>query len=164
MKCFFDWLFHPKTNGHPAILIIRIIAGLVFIGEGILKFLYASQGVKRFTLLGFPYPEFTAHAIGVLEIVGGILLILGLFTNIVAIIFLIQMLVAFLSTKISMYNGTSPLALPPAPPQTGFWAVVHESRSDYSQLLLMLFLLITGPGKWSLDRFFSKDTDHHPHQ
>jgi hypothetical protein len=41
--------------------------------------------------------------------------------------------------------------LPPAPPQVGFWAVLHEVRSDYAQILTAIFLLINGPGKWSLD-------------
>jgi hypothetical protein len=33
----------------------------------------------------------------------------------------------------------------------GIWAVFHEVRSDYAQLLTTAFLLINGPGKWSLD-------------
>lgn len=156
MSKFFDWLFHPYTEGYSAIVLVRIFAGLVFLGEGILKFLYPSMGVMRFTLLGFPLPGITADLIGILEIVGGIALILGLFTNLFALLFAIQMIVAFLSTKITMYMGTSPLPLPPVPPQIGFWAVVHESRSDYSQFLAMIFLLIVGPGKMSLDALFFK--------
>jgi hypothetical protein len=50
-----------------------------------------------------------------------------------------------------LYLGTSPLPLPPAPPRVGFWAVLHEGRSDYAQLLTTAFLMINGPGKWSLD-------------
>jgi putative oxidoreductase len=61
------------------------------------------------------------------------------------------MIVAILSTKISLYLGTSPLALPPVPPQIGFWAVMHEWRSDIAQLACSLFLLLEGPGPWSLD-------------
>ncbi len=61
------------------------------------------------------------------------------------------MIVAMLVTKISMYLGTSPLPLPPSPPQIGIWAVLHEVRSEYAQLLTVLFLGITGPGCWSLD-------------
>ncbi|MCE5317635.1 MAG: DoxX family protein [Parachlamydia sp.] len=153
MSRFLDWLFHPRTDGHSAIILIRIFAGLVFLGEGILKFLYPSMGLKRFTLLGFPFPEATADFIGVIEIVGGICLLLGLLTNFWAIVFAIEMIVAFLSTKISLYYGVSPLPAPAVPPLAGFWAVVHESRSDYSQFLAMLFLLIAGPGKFSLDAF-----------
>lgn len=151
MSRFFDWLFHPRTDGYSAIILIRIFAGLVFLGEGILKFLYPSMGVKRFTLLGFPFPEAHANFIGVIEIVGGICLLLGLLTNFWAIVFAIEMIVAFLSTKISLYQGTSPLPAPPVPPVAGFWAVVHESRVDYSQFLAMIFLLLVGPGKLSLD-------------
>jgi hypothetical protein len=33
----------------------------------------------------------------------------------------------------------------------GFWAVMHETRSDYAQILTSTFLLIAGPGRWSLD-------------
>lgn len=159
MNRFVHWLFHPYTEGYSSIILIRLFAGLVFLGEGILKFLYASMGVKRFTLLGFAFPEATSDVIGTIEIVGGICLLCGLLTNFWAIIFAIEMIVAFLSTKISLYLGTSPLPGPPVPPISGFWAVVHESRVDYSQFLAMLFLLIAGPGKWSLDALFFKKRD-----
>src|SRR5580698_10371471 len=33
----------------------------------------------------------------------------------------------------------------------GFWAVMHETRSDYAQILTSSFLLVVGPGPWSLD-------------
>ena len=65
------------------------------------------------------------------------------------------MIVAVLSTKISLYLGTSPLPLPPAPPTIGFWAVEHEIRSDYAQILTCLFLLVEGAGRRSLDFIIS---------
>jgi uncharacterized membrane protein YphA (DoxX/SURF4 family) len=107
--------------------------------------------VGRFTKLGFPFPDFTASFVGGLETVGGLLILLGLGTRFVAVPFLIEMVVAMLSTKIGLYLGTSPLPLPPSPPQTGFWAVLHEVRSEYAQLLTVAFLLCAGPGPWSLD-------------
>ena len=55
------------------------------------------------------------------------------------------------STKIALYLGTSPLPLPPAPPTVGIWAVLHEVRSEYAQIMSVLFLGIVGPGPWSLD-------------
>jgi uncharacterized membrane protein YphA (DoxX/SURF4 family) len=127
------------------------MAGGVFFWEGILKFVYVNQGVGRFTKLGIPFPQYTATFIGCLEIVGGMLLLSGLLTRLIAIPFVIEMIVAILTTKISLYLGTSPLPLPPAPPKVGFWAVLHEGRSDYAQILTSMFLLINGPGKWSLD-------------
>ena len=79
------------------------------------------------------------------------MLITGLLTRAIAIPFIIEMVVAILTTKIGLYLGTSPLPLPPALPKVGFWAVMHESRSDYAQILTAMFLLVAGPGPWSLD-------------
>ena len=148
---FIDFLLNPPLTAPRSTLIMRVMAGGVFLSEGILKFVYPNQGVGRFTKLGLPAPELTADFIGGLEIVGVILLIAGLFTRIIAVPFIIEMVVAILTTKISLYLGTSPLPLPPALPKVGFWAVMHETRSDYAQLLTTIFLLVVGPGAWSLD-------------
>src|SRR5436305_4381132 len=156
MKKAFNWFFNPPVTGSSTILLIRLMAGSVFFMEGILKFVYVNQGVGRFTKLGFPFPETTAHFVATGEIVGGLLLILGLFTRITAFYFIIQMIVAVLSTKISLYLGTSPLPLPPAPPKMGIWAVLHEGRADYAQLLISVFLLIEGAGVKSVDAMFAK--------
>jgi uncharacterized membrane protein YphA (DoxX/SURF4 family) len=148
---FKDWLFDPPVTGPRATAIMRFMVGGVFLSEGILKFVFANQGVGRFTKLGFPMPALTASFVGGLEIVGGLLLIAGLLTRVAAIPFVIEMLVAILSTKVALYLGTSPLPLPPSPPKVGMWAVLHESRSDWAQLLTSLYLIIVGPGRWSLD-------------
>ncbi|HEY4902096.1 MAG TPA: DoxX family protein [Candidatus Sulfotelmatobacter sp.] len=151
MKNLFDWLTDPPADGPASILLLRLMAGGVFLWEGILKFVYVNQGVGRFTKLGMPLPHFTANFVACLEIGGGLLLLSGLLTRLIAIPFVIEMIVAILSTKISLYLGTSPLPLPPAPPRIGAWAVLHEIRSDYAQLLTVIFLLVNGPGRWSLD-------------
>jgi uncharacterized membrane protein YphA (DoxX/SURF4 family) len=146
-----DWLRQVPVTGPSSVLILRLMAGGVFFWEGILKFVYANQGVGRFTKLGFPFPATLAHIIATGEIIGGLFLLFGLFTRFTSIYFIIQMIVAILTTKISLYLGTSPLPLPPAPPTIGFWAVMHEIRSDYAQILTCLFLLIEGPGMRSID-------------
>ncbi len=151
LEALYAWLVRPKADGPRATLLVRLMAGGVFLSEGILKFVYPNQGVGRFTKLGLPWPEFTATFIGTLEIVGGALLIAGLLTRLVAVPFIIEMVVAILTTKISLYLGTSPLPAPPAPPKVGFWAVMHETRADWAQLLTTAFLLAAGPGPWSLD-------------
>lgn len=63
MTKFFHWLFNPYTEGYSSIFLIRLFAGLTFLGEGILKFIYPSMGVTRFTLLDFPFPELTAYSV-----------------------------------------------------------------------------------------------------
>jgi putative oxidoreductase len=142
---------HPPIDGPKSILAIRLMAGGVFLSEGLLKFAYTNQGVGRFTKLGMPMPEVLAPAIAILEIGGGLMLITGLGTRLISLPFIIEMVVAILSTKVSLYFGTSPLPKPPAPPLMGGWAVLHEIRSDYAQIMSCIFLLAAGPGPWSLD-------------
>ena len=144
MEKLINWFLDPPVTGQSSILILRLMAGGVFFWEGILKFVYVNQGVGRFTKLGFPYPAETAHFVATFEIIGGLFLIFGLFTRVAAFYFIVQMIVAVLSTKIDLYLGTSPLPLPPAPPKQGIWAVLHEIRSDYARILTCLFLLIEG--------------------
>jgi uncharacterized membrane protein YphA (DoxX/SURF4 family) len=156
MNKIISWLLNPPADGPKSTLLLRLMAGGVFFWEGLLKFVYANQGVGRFTKLGIPFPHFTATFIGGLEIVGGLLLLAGLTTRLIAIPFVAEMIVAILSTKISLYLGTSPLPLPPAPPQVGFWAVLHEIRSEYAQILTVIFLMVNGPGEWSLDAVLPK--------
>jgi putative oxidoreductase len=150
-KAIVDWFLNPPASAPGSTLLIRLMAGSVFFWEGLLKFVYLNQGVGRFTKLGIPAPAPMAHFVAILEIVGGLLIMSGLLTRVIAIPFLIEMVVAILSTKISLYLGTSPLPLPPAPPQMGIWAVLHEVRSEFAQLMCVMFLMLAGPGPWSLD-------------
>lgn len=156
MNNLLTWLCQPPTSGPRSTLLLRIMAGGVFLWEGILKFVYTNQGVGRFTKLGIPFPHATADFVACLEIVGGLLLLSGLMTRLIAIPFIIEMIVAIFSTKVSLFLGTSPLPLPPSPPQVGIWAVLHEIRSDYAQILTTAFLMINGPGRWSLDALLHK--------
>jgi len=146
-----DRFLNPPLSAPRSTILIRLMAGGVFFWEGLLKFVYVNQGVGRFTKIGIPAPGPMADFVAVLEIVGGLLVMSGFLTRVIAIPFVIEMVVAVLSTKIALYLGTSPLPLPPAPPQVGIWAVLHEIRSDYAQMMSVLFLLIAGPGPWSID-------------
>jgi putative oxidoreductase len=156
LRRLYDWALHPPTSGPAATVLIRVLCGGVFFWEGLLKFVYANQGVGRFTKLGFPFPAATAAFVGTLEITGGELLLAGLATRLIAIPFIVEMIVAMLSTKIALYLGTSPLPLPASPPKIGMWAVLHEVRSEWSQLLACAFLAIVGPGRASLDAWLAR--------
>jgi uncharacterized membrane protein YphA (DoxX/SURF4 family) len=156
MKNIIRWLTEPPIDGPESTVLLRVMAGGVFFWEGILKFVYVNQGVGRFTKLGMPFPILTADFVGTLEIVGGLLVMAGFLTRLITIPFVFEMIVAMLSTKISLYLGTSPLPLPPAPPKIGVWAVLHEIRSEYAQIMVVLYLLINGPGKWSVDALLAR--------
>jgi len=145
------WLTQAPTKGPKAIVLLRLMVGSVFFWEGIMKFAFPNLGVGRFTKLGFPAPEFTSTFVALLEIIGGSLVIAGWQTRLFSILFVFEMLVAMLSTKISLYLGHYPLALPSSPPQVGLWAVLHEIRAEWALFLVSLFTMIEGPGVWSLD-------------
>lgn len=129
------------TGTHPsAVMLIRLIVGGVFLSEGIQKFIFPDAlGVGRFIRIGIPSPEILAPFVGVVEIVGGVLFLIGLFTRPAAIALMIDMIVAISTTKI-------PILL-----DKGFWAMAHETRTDWSMLLGSFALLIIGAGKWSVD-------------
>ncbi len=70
------------TRASPAVILIRLLAGAVFFIEGLKKFLFAEQwGAGRFVKIGIPVPGFTGPFVGVIEIVCGVLLLLGLLTR-----------------------------------------------------------------------------------
>jgi len=136
-----------QTNGPDwaartakALLLVRILVGWVFVSEGIQKFLFPAQlGVGRFEKIGIPSPHFMAPFVGTVEIVCGTLLLIGLFTRCAAIPLLGVILVAIATTKTPMLA------------KSGVWAMLHEARTDFSMLLGLVFLLITGAGSLSLD-------------
>jgi uncharacterized membrane protein YphA (DoxX/SURF4 family) len=131
-----------------AIFAVRLMVGCVFLSEGIQKFLFSeSLGVGRFIKIGIPAPEIMAPFVGVVEIVCGVLVLIGLITRLAAIPLIINMLVAISTTKI-------PILL-----EKGFWAMAHEARVDWSMILGSLFLLIVGGGSWSLDGLIEKRCD-----
>jgi putative oxidoreductase len=152
-----QWIWNPPTGGPRATVFIRLMTGAVFLWEGIMKFVYPNLGIGRFTKLGFPIPGLTAGFVAWIEIIGGTLMILGWLTRPVAIAFIIEMIVAILSTKISVFFGTSPLGQPPAMPKVGLGAVLHDIRSDYAQLMTSLYLLLAGPGPLSVDAKSAKE-------
>ncbi len=123
-----------------AFLLMRLMVGGVFLSEGVQKFLFpAALGVGRFAKIGIPSPQFFAPFVGAAEIACGALLIAGFLTRLASIPLLINISVAIASTKLPMFA------------KSGFWATLHEARTDYCMLLGLLFLLLSGPGSYSLD-------------
>jgi putative oxidoreductase len=84
-----------------------------------------------------------------------LLLLFGLFTRYVSLYFILQVVEAVLSTKITLYLGSPPLPMPAVAPKVGIVAADHETRSDYAQIMACLFLLIEGTGRMSLDFIIS---------
>ncbi|MEX0929388.1 MAG: DoxX family protein [Balneolales bacterium] len=147
------------TDHSNATILIRIMVGCVFLAEGIQKFLYPSaRGVGRFESMGFPAPEFFGNFIGVFEILGGVLILIGLFTRGGALLTFSIMTVAIIVTKIPIAFGESfgPFVLRDLNTY-GFWSMAHEMRTDWAMWLGSLFLIIKGGGKWSFDLMWQKN-------
>lgn len=118
----------------------RLIVGLVFFSEGIQKYLFPELvGVSRFEKIGFVNPEFLAYFVASFEIICGSFILLGLATRIASIPLITIMITALVTTKIPIIS------------EEGFWAMAHAYRTDFAMTLLLVYLLIYGAGKWSLD-------------
>jgi putative oxidoreductase len=128
--------FLAKFSG-PLLSILRIVAGLLFLEHGTAK------------LLGFPPTEMFAQApevgtliwvAGVLELVGGALLVVGLFTPIVAFILSGQMAVAYW------------MAHAPQSP----YPLQNQGEGAILFCFIFLYLAAAGAGPWSLDAAMRK--------
>lgn len=136
-----NWLFDETAPG--SVFLVRVMVGWVFLSEGIQKFLYpVALGVGRFEKIGIPAPYFSAPFVGVVEIVCGLLLIVGLLTRLAAIPLLIDISVAIATTKVPMLS------------KTGFWGAMHEARTDFCMFLGLVFLIAVGSGWLSFDARF----------
>jgi uncharacterized membrane protein YphA (DoxX/SURF4 family) len=135
------------SSGPRANLAVRLLAGLVFLPEGVKKILFPEQwGAGRFARIGIPAPELMAHFVGVVEIACGLLLIIGLATRLAAIPLLIDILVAIATTKVPLLWRATAVST-----KVGFWSMQTESRTDFAMLMALIFLVLAGSGPWSLD-------------
>lgn len=127
-----------ETVWAPRVLsILRIVAALLFFEHGTSK------------LLGFPPsehsgPEFLSLSwvAGVLELVGGALLVVGLFTRLVAFVLSGEM--AFAYWMAHAPNSAFPLA------NGGDAAILY--------CFVFLYIVFAGGGPWSLDALRKKDS------
>jgi uncharacterized membrane protein YphA (DoxX/SURF4 family) len=129
-----------KTADDYKSVLPGLIVGLVFLSEGIQKFLFPELvGAGRFEKIGFANPEFLASFVACFEILCGTLILVGLSVRIAAIPLLIIIITAIVTTKIPVLHDK------------GFWSMAHEARTDFAMTLLLIHLMIFGGGRWSID-------------
>jgi putative oxidoreductase len=114
-----------------AVLVARVVGGGVFVVFGIGKFANHASEVASFRDYGLPAPDAFVFVIGAIEIVGGLMLILGLATRPAALVLAGDMVGAIVVSGIARGEVIS-LTLAPA------------------ELVLCLFLLWSGPGPYAL--------------
>ena len=119
------------ANWTPRLLsVLRIVTG----------FLFLAHGTQKWLAFPVPRPSPTVRwslsgAAGVLELVGGFLLLLGLFTRSVA--FVLSGLMAF-----AYFIAHAPI---------GFWPIVNRGELSVLYCFVFLYLAAAGGGPWSLD-------------
>ncbi len=120
-----------KNGFNYAPLPLRIIAGIGFMMHGLPKLLDIPGTQNSFTNMGLP-PDL-AIIIGLLEFIGGLAILLGILTRIAAGLLAIDMIGAILSVKLSK----------------GF---IGGYELDLLYLTIMISLMITGPGSFSIEK------------
>ncbi len=121
-------------------ILIRLMVGLVFLTEGILKFVRPGElGAGRFAHIGLPFPHVLAPLAGGVEIAAGVAVILNLYGGEAAMLLLVVILTAIFTTKAPILLGRhlGPF-LPPKLDHFGVLSFLHEARTD----LCMLFGLV----------------------
>jgi putative oxidoreductase len=123
----------------PFLLVVRLYWGWQFAQTGWGKLGNINRVINFFTSLGIPAPALNAWFISGLELLGGILLIVGLGSRLIALPLVIDMMVAYIAAD------REALAQVFSNPGK-FYAA-----DPFTFLLASLIVLIFGPGKFSLD-------------
>lgn len=121
-------------------LMARVTVGFVFIETGWGKIHNIQKVIGFFTSLGIPAPEFQARLVAGTEFTCGLLMLAGLFTRLASIPLTVIMVVAIYTAKRTELEGVTNLF----------------GLSEYLYIVLLVWLLITGAGSFSLDRLLAK--------
>lgn len=113
--------------------VLRIVAGLLFVEHGAVKLLHFPIAMA---LPPGPIGILLTVA-GVIELVGGALLTVGVFTRLVAFIMSGEMAIGYFLGHVS---------------RGGFWPVVNGGEAAILFCFIFLYIAAAGPGAWSFDK------------
>lgn len=128
----------------PLLLAIRLYWGWQFMQTGWGKLHDLNKVIGYFTELGIPAPALNAYFVSGLEFVGGIMLMVGVASRPIALMCVVDMIVAFLA------GDRDNLKLIFADPDK------FQQAAPYPFLFAWLIILIFGPGLFSIDALLSR--------
>lgn len=133
---------------HFLLLAFRLYWGYAFMQAGLKKFTAIDETIAFFSQLSLPFPLANAYAVASFETVGGILLIIGLASRLIAIPLSIIMIVALLTAHA---KGTFQILSNPQ---------IFLNESPITFLMATLVIFVCGAGWFSLDyligRYFGR--------
>ena len=118
-----------------ALLLIRFQMGVLFTQAGWGKFQNIQRSVGFFQSLGIPAPDFMVPFVAAVELLGGLMLISGLFSRLASVALICVMVVAALTAHMGEF--------------TDFVAIVTQKNIIYIVMLFAIFCF--GPGRASID-------------
>lgn len=121
-------------------LLMRVSLGALFLQSGMGKLAHLERTAAFFAELGIIAPAFHAVFVGALETLGGAALAIGFATRLFSLPLAATMIVAVLTAKLSEVEGLLSL-----------FALL-----EVTVLSALVWLLVQGPGRWSLDARFSR--------
>ncbi|MEL7155497.1 MAG: DoxX family protein [Actinomycetota bacterium] len=132
--------------------VLRVVTGVLLAWHGWRKFDDGIEGFEGFLdFLGLPAPGLLAVVVALLELVGGILLAIGLFSRLVALLFVVEFAAIFFWVKlikldpVLLVGGESP-----------------GVELDLIYLASAIFFLVAGPGAIAADRVFGLEPEPEP--
>ena len=147
MRKLYELLIAAGSNLQSLfLLIVRLYWGWQLAQSGWGKLHNIEKVTEFFTSLNVPAPGPTAYAISTLELVGGILLFLGLAARLIALPLTINMIMAYITADREALSSV--LSDPDK-----FYAA-----APYTFLIASLLVLIFGPGRFSIDRLLKLDS------
>jgi putative oxidoreductase len=129
----------------PFLLAIRVFWGWQLARSGWGKLTHINNVVEYFTSLNLPAPPLFARAVSTLELVGGALLLLGLFSRPIALILTGNMLGAYITADSEAWHSFF------TDDSGKFFAA-----DPFPYLLVSVLVLVFGPGKLCLDEVISR--------
>jgi putative oxidoreductase len=128
----------------PLLLAIRLYWGWQFAQDGWGKLHHLARVTEYFTSLNLPAPGATALGVSIIELVGGILLAVGIGSRLISLILFVNMTVAFWTAEKEAFLGV--LSSPDK----------FQAADAYNYWFAALLILILGPGLFAVDTLIGR--------
>ena len=153
MSKFYGFIILIGSNLQSVFLLyMRLTWGHQLFLTGLTKFRDIDSFIKVLAANNYPAPHFHAYEIAILEIIGGVLLFLGLASRLIAIP-LILLTLTILTTLHADYLGNFRFVTDP---------LILAIQQPYPFLITSLLIFIFGPGRISLDAWIKRWLSHQP--